>query len=79
MNTANTESSENEERSPIIFYYTEYLYDLNNLDKDDYTVSFINFSDKEESSRPRFMADFISIGKHIQKEKLQDCLDLIEI
>ena len=58
---------------------TEYLYDLNNLDKDDYAVSFINFSDKEESSRPRFMADFISIGKHIQKEKLQDCLDLIEI
>lgn len=56
--------------------FTEYLYDL---EKDDYAVSFINFSDKEESSRPRFMADFISIGKHVQKEKLQDCLDLIEI
>ena len=52
--------------------FTEYLYDLK---KDDYAVSFINFSDKDESSRPRFMADFISIGKNTQKEKLQDCLD----
>ena len=42
-------------------------------------VSFINFSDKDKSSRPRFMADFISIGKNTQKEKLQDCLDLIDI
>ncbi|MBQ6611965.1 MAG: hypothetical protein IJH70_16205 [Oscillospiraceae bacterium] len=40
--------------------FTEYLYDLYHLDKDDYAVSFINFSDKQESSRPRFMAALIS-------------------
>ncbi len=66
----------NQEECRYLLSFTEYLYDLK---QDDYTVSFVNFSDKVEASRPRFLADFISIGKHIQKEKLQDCLDLIDI
>ena len=66
----------NREECRYLLSFTESLYDLK---KDDYSVSFVNFSDKEESKRPRFLADFISLGKHVQKEKLRDCLDLIEI
>ena len=64
------------EECRYLLSFTEYLYDLKN---DDYAVSFVNFSDKAESRRPRFLVDFVSVGKHIQKEKLQDCLDLIDI
>ena len=64
------------EECRYLLSFTEYLYDVK---KDDYAVSFVNFSDKEESRRPRFLADFISVGKHVQKEKLRDCLDLIDI
>jgi len=56
--------------------FMEYLYDL---EKDDYMVSFVNFSDKEESRSPHFLTDFVSVGKHVPKEKLKDCLDLIDI
>ena len=66
----------NREECRYLLGFTE---DVHDLKKDDYTVSFVNFSEYETSRRPRFMADFISIGKHIQKEKLQDCLDLIKI
>ena len=64
------------EECRYLLSFTEFLYDLK---KDDYAVSFVNFSDKEESKRPRFLTDFISLGKHVPKEKLRDCLDLIEI
>ncbi len=56
--------------------FTEDLYDLK---KENYVVSLANFSDNETSRHPRFLADFISIGKQTPGEKLQDCLDLIDI
>lgn len=66
----------NREECRYLLGFTE---DLALLKEDDYMVYFANFSDNEESRRPRFMADFISLGKHMEKEKLQDCLDLIRI
>ncbi len=66
----------NREECRYLLGFTEDLYDLK---KDDYAVTFANFSDNEESRRPRFMADFVSLGKHVPKEKLRDCLDLIQI
>lgn len=60
-------------------YLLSFTEDLADLKKDDYAVYFANFSDNETRKRPLFLADFISVGKHIQKEKLQDCLDLIQI
>ncbi len=56
--------------------FTEDLYELKN---GDYTVSFANFSCHDEIRRPRFLADFVSLGKHVPKDKLPDCLDLIRI
>ena len=66
----------NREECRYLLGFTEDLFDLR---KDDYVVSFANFSENEASRRPRFLADFISLGKHLPKEKLQDCLDLIRI
>ena len=66
----------NREECRYLLAFTE---DLHELKKDDYAVSFANFSDNETSRRPRFLADFISIGKQTAEEKLQDCLDLIDI
>ena len=60
-------------------YLLGFTEDLHDLKKGDYTVSFANFSCHEEIRRPRFLADFISLGKHVPKDKLQDCLDLIRI
>ena len=59
--------------------FCHFTEDLADLKKDDYAVYFANFSDNETRKRPLFLADFISVGKHIQKEKLHDCLDLIQI
>ena len=66
----------NREECRYLLAFTE---DLHELKKDDYAVSFANFSDNETSRRPRFLADFISVGKQMPEEKLQDCLDLINI
>ncbi len=46
---------------------------------DDYVVRFANFSEHEEDQMPLFMADYASLGKNVQEEKLLDCLDLLEI
>ena len=60
-------------------YLLSFTETLHELKKDDYAVSFINFSDRDESKRPRFLADFVSLGKNAPSEKLQDCLDLMDI
>ena len=66
----------NREECRYLLSFTEDLYDLK---KDDYSVSFANFSANETSRHPRFLADFVSVGKHMEREKRQDCLDLIQI
>ena len=64
------------EECRYLLSFTESLY---NLKKNDYAVSFVNFSDRKTNRKPLFFADSVSLGKNIQKEKLQDCLDLIHI
>ena len=60
----------------LLLCFTENIHDL---PKDDYTVSFADFSEDGRVSRQLFMSDFASVGKNAAEDKLQDCLDLINI
>lgn len=60
-------------------YLLGFTESLPYLDKDEYVVSFANFSDKQTNRRPLFMSDFVSIGAQVPEENLEDCLDLIGI
>ena len=60
-------------------YFLGFTESIRLFRPDDYVVRFANFSDHEEDQMPLFMADFASLGMHVQEEKLLDCLDLLEI
>lgn len=60
-------------------YLLSFTERLHNLPKDDYSVSFANFSAEESDRRPLFMVDYVSLGKQVPEEKLRDCLDLMKI
>ncbi len=60
-------------------YLLGFTESLRLLEPGDYIMRFANFSDNEEDQMPLFMVDYASMGNHVQKEKLLDCLDLLEI
>ena len=60
-------------------YLLSFTESLRDLPKDDYSVSFANFSAEESDRRPLFMVDYVSLGKQVPEEKLRDCLDLMKI
>ena len=60
-------------------YFLGFTESLRLLKPDDYVVRLANFSDYEEDQMPLFAADYASMGNHVAKEKLLDCLDLLEI
>lgn len=60
-------------------YLLSFTESLHHLAKDDYAVSFANFSEDATDRKPLFMVDYVSLGTHLQGDKLRDCLDLAEI
>ena len=60
-------------------YFLGFTESMRLFKPDDYVVRFANFSGYEEDQMPLFMVDYASLGKHVQEEKLLDCLDLLEM
>ena len=60
-------------------YFLGFTESMKYFKKDDYAVSFPRFSYSETNENKYFMADFVSLGKSIADDKLQDCTDLIRI
>ena len=60
-------------------YFLGFTESMLSFQKDDYAVSFVNFSENKATKFPLFMVDFVSVGKNVPDEKRQDCLDLIRI
>ena len=60
-------------------YFLGFTESIRDFKKDDYMVTFANFSEKKTHRRPLFFVDFVSLGKNVPDEKLQDCLDLMSI
>lgn len=60
-------------------YVLSFSEDLRYLQRGDYNILLINFSDRETNDLPLFFCDYISIGTDVSDEKLLDCLDLMEI
>ena len=60
-------------------YLLGFTEDLRNLKPARYKVQMVNFSDGEKDEMPLLPTDFASIGKHVEGEKLLDCIDLLEM
>lgn len=60
-------------------YFLGFTEVMLHFKKDDYVISFANFSQNPADRNPLFMVDFVSPGKNMQDEKRNDCLDLIRI
>ncbi len=60
-------------------YLLGFTENIASLKKDDYVVTFANFSEKKNNKRPLFLVDFVSLAKSVRDEKRQDCLDLMKI
>ena len=66
----------NREECRYFLGFTESIRDFN---KDEYMVTFANFSENKTQKRPLFMVDYVSLGKNAPDEKLEDCLELMKI
>ena len=60
-------------------YLLGFTEDIMNCNKDEYTVRFEDFSNSRRRRETLFMVDYVSLGRHIPDEKLQDCLTLMKI
>ena len=60
-------------------YFMGFTESLRFLDKGDYAIEPVNFSEYEKDQIPLFLTDYISMGNHVHQEKMLDCLDLMEI
>ena len=60
-------------------YFLGYTENMAYMNEDEYVIDFVNFSEKTTDRRPHFFADFVSMGKNVNQEKKQDCIDLMNI
>ena len=60
-------------------YFLGFTENIRDFKKDDYVITFANFSEKKTHRRPLFYVDFVSLGQNVPDEKLQDCIDLMKI
>ncbi|MCR5161037.1 MAG: hypothetical protein K6C06_04635 [Lachnospiraceae bacterium] len=60
-------------------YLLGFTEDLRYLPRDEYVVRFANISDSASVELPFYYVNYISVGTRPEKERLLDCLDLIEI
>lgn len=60
-------------------YFLGFTESMKYFKRDNYIVSFPRFADEHKDEKKMFMVDFVSLGKDIPDDKLQDCVDLVKI